>query len=101
MNNRIAIQVLTPPQGHDKIDAIIPDNCELVKEEGKWVLRRRENVLWLARDKDGCLFAYSHEPSLNEAQDAWLAGAGCFLYNGSFPEITFENSPKKVKLTLL
>lgn len=94
-------ELLILPHDRDTKEVVIPDDCELVNKDGKWVLRRKQNVLWLARDKDGRLFAFSSEPSLNEAQDTWLACNGCFSYDGLFPEITFENSPKKVKLTLL
>lgn len=92
---------LTIPQGYDKMEVIIPDDCELINEDDKWVLRRKQNTLWVARDNDGRLFAYSSKPTFNEEQGAWYSEYCLFLCNNIFPEVTFENSPKRIKLTLM
>lgn len=67
--------------------------------------------LWIARDKNGDMGLYSQKPIwrkvtwpsefydwLGEIGDASFMG---FLDKDSFPEVTFENSPQEVKLTLL
>ncbi len=92
---------LTLPQGHDKMEVIIPEDCELINEDGKWVLRRKERVLWVARNKDELLFLHVAEPTLDEEQGIWYSEDRIFPCNNIFPEITFENSPKRIKLTLM
>ena len=61
--------------------------------------------LWVARDKDNLLFLYWKKPILDEVfEDSWDCpnGKGCFaeLDKNEFPEVTFENSPQEVELTL-
>lgn len=92
---------LTIPQGYDKMEVRIPDDCELINEDGKWVLRRKHNMLWMARNKDGLLFLHVTEPTLDEEQGVWYSKDRPSLCNNIFPEVTFENSPKRIKLTLM
>ena len=63
-------------------------------------------TLWIARNQDGSLWLHEEEPSLvyDEELRKWYYEKGSFLdfYDESlFPEVTFENSPQKVKLELI
>ena len=57
---------------------------------------------WIARDKDGSLSIFKNEPFLSVG--GWkVIGGDEMLFisdSDSFPEITYENSPKKVKIEL-
>lgn len=58
--------------------------------------------LWIARDKDDCLYLYDSIPE--KAPDMFFErgdGKSLFIGKSIFPEITFENSPQEVELTLL
>jgi len=55
--------------------------------------------LWIARELGGSLYAYREKPQ---------RGLTCFLdadwspfFDDMFPEVTWENSPRKVTLTLV
>lgn len=61
--------------------------------------------LWIARDKKGWLGLYKDKPvwraSSNGMEEDW--NDGCFmsyLDSNTFEDVTFENSPKEVKLKL-
>ena len=58
--------------------------------------------LWIARDKDGTLWLFESEPFLNVGNRFVPSHfENCKqIYNDSFPEVTFENSPKEVELIL-
>ena len=93
------------------IGTLISDDClyeedyevqEYIKEEDKGV--------WIARDKDGDLCLFYGKPTKNEC-DQWeidldLFGDDpnvayyCDLPREVYPEITFENSPVKIKLII-
>ena len=57
---------------------------------------------WIARDKDGSLSIFKNEPFLSVS--GWkVIGGDEMLFisdSDSFPEVTYENSPKKVKIEL-
>lgn len=61
--------------------------------------------LWIARDKNGTLWIYKNKPQLdiNYWYDVSGGTNGCIakLSENSFPEITFENSPRQVKIELI
>ena len=69
--------------------------------------------LYIARDKDkdGCLFLFNNKPNRVEDEGIFLADGNQedsdIDYNGIeidpelFPEITWENSPKRVELKLI
>ena len=55
--------------------------------------------LWIARMQNGELFLFRQEP---KRVDGYFSGlAICELPPFNFPELTFENSPRKVELKLL
>ena len=59
--------------------------------------------LWIARDKDGYLYMYDKKPirmkDYFEADD--YSRYNALLLSSFFPEVTFENSPKKVEIKLM
>jgi hypothetical protein len=62
--------------------------------------------LWVARNQDGSLWLHEEKPSLvyNDETRCWYYEKGNFLdfYDESkLPEVTFENSPQKVKIELI
>lgn len=59
--------------------------------------------LWIARDKNGGLFMYVSNPTCDEeTKTFWTENEEFFrLSKNFFPEVTFENSPQKVKIELI
>ena len=61
--------------------------------------------LWIARDKDDTLCLFREKPTLDVYYwfDNSLGMTGCIaeLLKTDFPEITFENSPQRVKIKLI
>ena len=57
---------------------------------------------WIARDKDGHLYLYDKKPILNgDYFDASTNGHTTHSFNNTlWDEITFENSPQKIKIEL-
>lgn len=55
-----------------------------------------KNYLWIARDADGNINCFTEKPKLNAA--GWYASYTMIIPNGFYPEVTFENSPKKLKV---
>lgn len=60
------------------------------------------NEVWLARSKDGsCRLHLGTEPKKTGA--GYFYGSPEFIcsYDNLFPSVTYENSPKKAKLTII
>lgn len=58
--------------------------------------------MWIARDKDGSLFLYEIKPKKYEEYFDSIRGYKAIQLNDElFPEITFENSPREVKLKIV
>lgn len=68
--------------------------------------------LWIARDKDGSLFAYEYEPLRNEKEEIFEVAhlewgewnweeLDTLPFSEMFPEVTWENSPQQVELKLI
>lgn len=59
--------------------------------------------LWIARDLSEELILYKEKPSYNNKIKMWMySGLPVGKLTGySFPEVTFENSPKEVELKLI
>ena len=58
--------------------------------------------LWIARDKDNTLTLFKCKPVCDEDGD-WCSESGYFsgLPSFYFTEVTFKNSPQKVKIELV
>ena len=56
--------------------------------------------LWIARHNNGQLSLHYVEPE-KWANSGWKGGIPMWLDMNLFPEVTFENSPQKVKLKLI
>lgn len=58
--------------------------------------------MWLARDKDGKLYLYTHKPKKEEeCCYGWFVntfGGLISMRPSLFPEVTWENSPVEVEL---
>lgn len=55
---------------------------------------------WVARDKDGNLFAYNDKPTRCDNQKEWFAEKFlCSMENSFFPELKCEDEPLEVMLT--
>lgn len=53
--------------------------------------------MWIARNKNGKLFAYTDKPKWNGMLKSFITNSSRIeLYDTEFPEITFENSPKEI-----
>jgi hypothetical protein len=61
------------------------------------------NHFWVARNEDGRLFMYNAKPIRidNEFSPEYPGVAVWGLSKFDFPSVTWENSPKQVKVTLL
>lgn len=65
--------------------------------------------LWIARDEGGLIAIYKREPYKKydtlTRKKHWCIANSCGDYMclpyESFPEVTFENSPKKIEIKLL
>lgn len=59
--------------------------------------------LWIARDKDGCLSLYTGRPVRLEIRQFFSPEDCCYfdIDETMFPEVTWENSPKKVRIELI
>ena len=59
--------------------------------------------VWVARDKNGALWVFENAPLYNEKFEEFYCEVGELaskLDERFFPEVTFENSPRKVELKL-
>lgn len=61
--------------------------------------------IWAAREKNGVLSLFFKKPQFVSGMDGdfWESNGNyfSFLKDNDFPEITFENSPQKIKLELI
>lgn len=53
---------------------------------------------WVARDENELISLYKEKPS--KSGDFYVGGFCALLHEEDFPKVTFENSPKKVKVTI-
>lgn len=60
-------------------------------------------TFWIARDLSEELILFKEQPSYNNRIKMWMGGGlPIGKLNGySFPEVTFENSPKRIKIELM
>ena len=59
--------------------------------------------MWIAKDKNGEVYLYEAKPVINTGYFCPSPGHNIMMYIGKeiYPELTYENSPQKVKLTFL
>ena len=57
--------------------------------------------LWIVRDLSEELILYKEQPSYNNKIKMWVGGGLPIGKLRGFPEVTFENSPKKIKLEII
>ena len=58
--------------------------------------------MWIARDRSGILRIYENEPKVDKRKQEIISIGGYYDINiNLFPQITFDNSPKKIKIELL
>lgn len=60
--------------------------------------------LWIAREEWGGLYVFGIRPFYSEDYDKWespISGLSFQVNDESFPEVTFENSPREVELKLV
>jgi hypothetical protein len=58
--------------------------------------------LWIARDRAGILRIYDNKPKVDKRKQEITFIGGYYEINSNlFPEVTFENSPRKVKISLI
>jgi hypothetical protein len=58
--------------------------------------------MWIARDRSGILRIYENEPKVDKRKQEIISIGGYYDINiNLFPQITFDNSPKKVKIELI
>lgn len=56
--------------------------------------------VWVARDQDGCLFIGKEKP-IGNVNLSWIVAEEYFPFDTElFPELTWENSPIEVELTI-
>ena len=54
--------------------------------------------LWVARDKNGFLFAYEDKPTRWDIRKEWLGLFFCSMKNSYFHNLTWEDEPIEVEL---
>ena len=54
--------------------------------------------LWVARDKNGFLFAYEDKPKRCDNQKEWIWRFLFSMKNSFFPELTWKDEPIEVEL---
>lgn len=105
------------PYREDDLDFDVPETCKEAKENAKTFAFGNENAKesrhsetavlegYVARDANGDLNLFRHKPGRvdNIAIQGWLSAAGSLLLlldEKSFPSVTWESEPKKVRITL-
>lgn len=60
--------------------------------------------LWIARDKNGELYIYCNKPELDKIAKIFYATSDdvdpCQIDEVFYPEVTYENSPKKLLVNI-
>lgn len=65
--------------------------------------------LWIARDKSGVLNLFNDKPEISPYGHNYFCCAGGVFYEGEyitidrtlFPQVTWENSPQRVRIELM
>lgn len=59
-------------------------------------MEEKDNAPWVARDKDGWLCIFYGRPKLQENDGYFYGEQFISIHSALFPEVTFENSPKRL-----
>lgn len=91
----------------DRREAYIQGINDTLKLLSKTTPKNEETTqygLWVARDRDGKLVLFTDEPIKDEAMGVWdnFSPDGSIVLSdkSTFPEVTWESEPKKIKMTL-
>lgn len=74
--------------------------CKLLRQ-AYWQSWDKLPSVWIARDDDGSLWIYRTKPEESLGMFCRSAGGMIQIDDSAYPEITFENSPIKVKLLFI
>jgi hypothetical protein len=74
----------------------------------KWIENKKKDLLrneynwWIARDKDSSVYIYSDKPDRDDDDETFESEYSIIgdCEDGLFPEVTWENSPKRVKVII-
>lgn len=78
------------------------ESAEKAIREAYWQSWDKLPSVWVARDDDGSLWIYTTKPVKGGGMFSCSASGDMFQIDDSvYPEITFENSPVKVKLLFI
>lgn len=79
---------------------------EIANELNKKHCNEPSVELWIARDKDGCLSLYKDKPVIDEYypdrfRDEEFGDDTIWLCRDAFPQVTWENSPQRVRIEIM
>ncbi len=74
----------------------------------KWIKKKKKDLLrnehdwWIARDKDSTVYIYSDKPDRDDDNESFKSEYTIIgdCENGLFPEVTWKNSPKRIKVII-
>jgi hypothetical protein len=72
----------------------------------KWIKNKKKDLLgnehdwWIARDKDSSVYIYSNKPDRYDDNETFESEIIGDCGDGLFPEVTWENSPKRIKVII-
>ena len=73
------------------------DAVEELKKTKKTTMENKYK-LWVARDKNGFLFAYGGKPTRCDNQKEWIGWFLSSMKNSFFPELKWEDEPIEIEL---
>ena len=93
------VQDLETKTASDLSQSVVAESATSEDQSGYPEIPEDQNCVWVARDKNGEIFVYELKPIKFEyyfqcRSDSYCEG----LWRKLFPQITFENSPKKLIL---
>lgn len=81
-----------------------PDDAKKAIRAAYWQSWDKLPYVWVARDKDGALWLYNNEPVKTDYAGIFHNGPlgdGMPIDDRIYPEITYDNSPIKIKLLFI
>lgn len=89
----------------DKCD--YDEKCISKEDLFNWIEKKEKRIIetwWVARDEDGVLYRYDQKPKREDDRGRFFIGSFDGFYyeidGNRFPEITWENSPKEIRMTM-